>query len=532
MTNEALREEANVAAEQSRRDAEAARNLLRQEQERLAEETAAHGNVEEELCALRRELDEARAGREEARANLGVVAAACREAEAKSRELQEHRKVLAREVKSSRAEQRRLSAALACATTAATAAAATVAATSVASGNRDRSSSGVSWAGGDAPRTCKRREGGVEERSGEVLEEVGGEMPRAEEGRTCSSEPSTSGDDSETAKEKPSETGETPAFDRLQGSLQHASVDFSSDGLDPLARVCDGEAVTASPWLRPSSLDDPGASMKAKERAGGESGATSPEAGSPGLSTRTDGGEQHLTSLWNSLSLSSRNPVDPSAVEARPLVAEDTPNCTSVGVHDSGGGGSASSKTMESAECGGEEAVLAQSLRLGMGAGLCGQAGVSGSSAELASSSAAAVAAESSRLNQMMQSFSSGLRESRRARRTPLLGSLDCDGDSDDLETDDGGVTDGTDGDSRHDATRGRGDRGGWSTWSTVGGSSHGLVAKEQGGSVPTEAGSVDETCRRDADKVNVFGGASDDSAVLPASSDGDGAGNSNCCGR
>ncbi|CAM9148451.1 unnamed protein product [Scytosiphon promiscuus] len=122
------------------------------------------------------------------------------------------------------------------------------------------------------------------------------------------------------------------------------------------------------------------------------------------------------------------------------------------------------------------------------------------------STSLAAAFGESSslRFNQMVQSLSAGLRESRKARRTPLLGSLDDDDDDDggggggggelcaavvDADEDDGGVTDGTgtdgtgtdSGDSHHDSisitttkavtgmTR-RDSGGAWSAWSTVGG--------------------------------------------------------------
>lgn len=72
--------------------------LRDQERDRAAEEGALRSDLEAELQHLRVELEESRASRDEARANLGVVAAACRESDAKSRELQEHRRVLAREV--------------------------------------------------------------------------------------------------------------------------------------------------------------------------------------------------------------------------------------------------------------------------------------------------------------------------------------------------------------------------------------------------------------------------------------------------
>lgn len=72
--------------------------LRDEERDRAAREAALRSDLGEELERLRAELEESRAGRDEARANLGVVAAACREAEAKAKELQEHRRVLAREV--------------------------------------------------------------------------------------------------------------------------------------------------------------------------------------------------------------------------------------------------------------------------------------------------------------------------------------------------------------------------------------------------------------------------------------------------
>ena len=80
--------------------------------------------VEAELQAQRSGLEGSKAGREEGPANLEVVVAVCREAEATAWELQEYRRVLAHGVKkASRAKQQRLCAALACATRATTAAA-------------------------------------------------------------------------------------------------------------------------------------------------------------------------------------------------------------------------------------------------------------------------------------------------------------------------------------------------------------------------------------------------------------------------
>lgn len=99
MANEALREKEALADDRRRRDVAEALRLRDQERERAEGETSLRSDLEAELQCLREELADSRAGREEARVNLGVVAAACREAEAKSRELQEHRRVLAREVR-------------------------------------------------------------------------------------------------------------------------------------------------------------------------------------------------------------------------------------------------------------------------------------------------------------------------------------------------------------------------------------------------------------------------------------------------
>lgn len=100
IANEALREKEAQASERCRREVAGALRLRDQERDRAAEESALRSDLESELQRIRAELEESRAGRDEARANLGVVAAACREADAKSRELQEHRRVLAREVRS------------------------------------------------------------------------------------------------------------------------------------------------------------------------------------------------------------------------------------------------------------------------------------------------------------------------------------------------------------------------------------------------------------------------------------------------
>lgn len=99
MANAALRERQTVAAEQHRKGLAEALQLRDRERDRAAGEAALRSDLEAELRHLRAQLEESRAGWEEARTNLGVVAAACREADAKSRELQEHRRVLAREVR-------------------------------------------------------------------------------------------------------------------------------------------------------------------------------------------------------------------------------------------------------------------------------------------------------------------------------------------------------------------------------------------------------------------------------------------------
>lgn len=98
MENAALREREALAVERRNREVAEALELRDQERERADGEAALRSDLEAELQHLRGQLGESRAGWEEARTNLGVVAAACREADAKSRELQEHRRVLAREV--------------------------------------------------------------------------------------------------------------------------------------------------------------------------------------------------------------------------------------------------------------------------------------------------------------------------------------------------------------------------------------------------------------------------------------------------
>ncbi|CAN0175343.1 unnamed protein product, partial [Discosporangium mesarthrocarpum] len=90
---------------------EAEEALLEERQLRGAEATA-RATLEQRLASCVAELEGAQAKAREAQANLGVVAAACRECEARAQSLQEQRRVLVCEVKSARAERARLAAAL------------------------------------------------------------------------------------------------------------------------------------------------------------------------------------------------------------------------------------------------------------------------------------------------------------------------------------------------------------------------------------------------------------------------------------
>lgn len=534
IANETLRAEAAIADKQRRKDAAAALKLVDQEGQRANVEVAARETLEAEMRALRRELEENKAEKEEARTNLGIVAAACRETEAKSRELQEHRRVLAREVKSSRVEQRRLSAALACATTAATTAAATVAATtgSCLNGNRDRSSSAASWAAGDGT-TCvlDRREG--REAWADVLGQstpFTGEKRGLFPGETPRVEDTLSKIDQQKSSKLKQPT--TPDARLVHGvCMQHKDVvDSSSGEAEAPGGVCDGvgSAAAASTWLRPSPLGISGTSGDAEERTGGESGSTSPEAGSPRFCETSDNGDSVSTSKFHYSSSLSRELTGSGAFSLpAALTKEMSPRRGKLCGVDSGA--SDCQRPSETAEYSKSDGILTGSLHL-----LGSNASPVSPSAVVATITSSIVVEESSRFNQMVQSFSAGLRESRRARRTPLLGSLDDDSDAGgNLEEEEGGVTDGTDGDSRHDTTtttcREGGDRSSWSAWSAVGGGScHELQVKEGERGARSDVDIEDYSSNEGRIKLaalsgTVVGEVSGNDKALPVSDCGDG---------
>ncbi|CAN0452437.1 unnamed protein product, partial [Ectocarpus sp. 8 AP-2014] len=314
MANEALREKEALADGRRRRDVAEALQLRDQERERAEGEASLRSDLEAELQRLRGWLADSRAGTEEARVNLGVVAAACREAEAKSRELQEHRRVLAREVKASRAEQQRLSAALSCATTAAAAAAATAAAAkaeasaanaaaaaasaAASSGSRDRSSSAASSAAEDlGGEVAGRGEG--EEGTGCVGGENGHDFERPSGGEALTLPPPEGqlGEEKGAAQAAVEMAAETPdgggsvrsGGDGGSGRAAPGSPEATEETLSDSAMAQTAPVV----WVRPSSLDV--AAVNSRRQGGGEestggseSGATSPEEGSPVFPGTTD----------------------------------------------------------------------------------------------------------------------------------------------------------------------------------------------------------------------------------------------------
>lgn len=562
--NETLRESASAAAEDRRQHEAAALALRRKEDERGAGEAAAREEAEAELHVLRAELESSRASKEEARANLLAVAAACREAEAKARELQEHRRVLAREVKASRAEQRRLSASLACATRAATAAAATAAAATAAkaataanakahaaAGDCYRLPSSVGSVAGDEARKVEVGRGGGGEGRGEgaarravgggkgasesktndVGDEAGGERHHGEGKGDCLGSSSPGGEGGTEAVQK-NETereevfGPTPTHSGVKpGEIEASSSSSTVNGTSgPVSAGADEEGGFLSP-PSPQPLPPPAdlrASTRGSERGvGGENGATSPEAGSPGL--RKGGSDSDSCGSGGDCSRSGRrrdSELDPSpspssdtaATSPAGLVAsgssgEETPAWSNVGVGDNGGdvneeGGHGREMTGRADEIvaeGGTLSVDRRSLCIGANVGASVGTGAqerlksADPAPPAASPSEASLVGESSRfVNQMVQTFSAGLRESRRARRTPLLGSLDDGSDAGDAVEeeeeegeDNGDVTDGVDGDSRHFTAPGEeagkeGDEGdeededeerkcgAWSAWSTA----------------------------------------------------------------
>lgn len=435
ITNASLTEELDGATENRRRDAAVALNLLNQERQRVAEETAARKGLEDKMRDLLVELEETRAEREEARVNLGVVAAACREAEAKSREFQEHRRVLAREVKVLRSEQRRLSAALSCATTAASAAAATVAATNAASsGNRGRSSSVMSWTVGDVARETEARIPGL------VSSDNGVVAPLVNKNGASNEKPLSG--DADTAIRDPS-IGRKTDKSRCE-EFGHGVADMSLG------------TMAVQPWLRPSSLDASTLSSGgAEDLTNAGSGATSPEVGSPGLSLHNRQSSRCLVLHWPpspsplKTSRDASAPVSDRQTPAHEKTLEETgtPTTRSFCNKDNLGDGQ-QLRSMTKRDVVGSENM--QPADLGNVGSSRDNSGLNASRLSLSSSTHPG----ESRFNQMVQTISAGLRESRKARRTPLLGLLDSESVAGDAELDDGGVTDGTDGDSRHDASK------------------------------------------------------------------------------
>lgn len=459
------------------------------------------------------------------------------------------------QVKASRAEQKRLSAALSCATTAAAAAAATAAAaTKVANsanamattGDQEVLSPTAGCAAGDdgvsyqvAADQAQGREGGAEQGGGG--REGGGPVTSGVE--TSMEGPlSHEGQQGEGFGEEFVAQAETPGGGPTQSlAVQRSTSSSSENEAVPGAEVSEDDATTsvtavaasdtAPLWVRPSSLDVPGELMRqgeGEDSAGGtESGATSPETESPGVfpaevsesgSVRNGGDDERTRSGTHRLpsSPSSGSLADPlkqysSDFDARESNKKiDEPRGAEL--PDSAEGGEKEEGSSSSHD--GRSGAIIEPEN---GSGRCAAAAAETAKtpASPSASLAAAVGESSSlRFNHMVQSFSAGLRESRRARRTPLLGSLDDTDDDDDhpggfadLGDDDGGGTDGTgndEGDTRHDtdaaapaSTRTRSAT--WSTRSVVvvggrnSGSLHGRTNEQERRrevSAPASAGS------------------------------------------
>lgn len=455
ITNASLTEELDVAIENRRRDAAAALNLLNQERQRVAEETAARKALEDKMRDLLVELDETRAEREEARVNLGVVAAACREVGAKSRELQEHRRILAREVRALRLEQHRLSAALSCATTAASAAAATVAATNAASsGNRGRSSSAMSWTVGDVARETEARMPGL------VSSDNGVVAPLVNKNGASNEKPSSG--DADTAIRDPA--GPSMGRKAENSRCEEMGREVGDMSLGTMA---------VQPWFRLSSLDAPTSSSGgAGDLTNAGSGATSPEVGSPGLCLHNRQSSRCLASHWPpspSPLITSRDASAPVS-DNQTLEETGTPTTKSFGNEDNLGDVQ-QLQSMTKRDVVGSE--ITQPADLGNMESSRDSSGLNASRLSLSSSTHPG----ESRFNQMVQTISAGLRESRKARRTPLLGLLDSESVAGDAELDDGGVTDGTDGDSRHDASKAYERESAWTSGSSSRNGSSAMVA-------------------------------------------------------
>lgn len=406
--------------------------------------------------------------------------------------------MLAREVKASRAERRRLSAALACATTASATAAATVAVSrSTSSGSSgavvdsgDRFFLRNQWttAGDEKPcNTDGDSSVGVDDVNGEnaTLAEVdcADELMYGEKEDTGCGEANSEGREKQPRKDEG--TANLSDRQRRSGGAERerdsAVVESSSwsEG-KTLAGECDcvDGAVEAgvngifSPGPTSSrqraalfSLD--GESLRVSEGCGhlhrtrADTGATSPEAGSPSVCDRSGSGSIcRPISPWASISVTNEEPTpEPAGAGGH---GEHGVFCTD----DRADGCSDKSDTATETTCDGSNAQTSLSTPLqhgrdqgGAGTGFgCGGIVDNGTFLLPASPTKSVPASGNgdSRLINMVQSFSAGFRENRRVRRRPVLGALDDDSHgAKGEEDDDGGVTDGTDGDSRHGVTGG-----------------------------------------------------------------------------
>lgn len=368
------------------------------------------------MNTLCRELEESRAEREEARANLGVVAAACREMEVKARKLQEHRRVLAREVKALRAEKKRLSAALSCATAAASAAAAAAAATA----------EDPATAKGEPLRQQEPRDDGNQGEGGDGQSRSGNGAQAAENASRGVSQH----DDERAARTRAVGGGkgdgmnEPGVTEGEAGALARDDIgcvgcneegaDFTA-GADDVPRGC--ESTPRGPKI---SLDGQATSDCHHGGPPIQSGITSPEAYSPHLLNRSvsigstgssiDAGVDQLLRAWNHVP-----DMEPDRNDRTPSPETDLasfPDGNSTPTLDDGSGD--------------KSGIMSCALSNGSGPGLGVQA-----------------ALPESRFSVMVQSFSSGLRESKRSKRTPLLGSLDDDDNVEDEKCQVGGAEDG-----------------------------------------------------------------------------------------
>ncbi len=457
------------------------------------------------------------------------------------------------QVKASRAEQKRLSAALSCATkaastAAATAAAATAAATAATTAasetavKQDRLSTVASCAAGnggtkevvsvDAGGEREGGEGGGEGEGGGSGESCGGRSTRkavvtGNDGCSrvpspCTRQQGAESSEDETAEGNPTHSpGEGSAARRCTSSDEREETPVTvvcEDGAEPgVAAAAAASADPAPPSVLPSPLSPPGPSLQqgaGEGSAGGTRGAVSLGIEVPGTVGGGDDGERPALeqlspphSLNSSLVERGRASAvlagSPSARAGGSLVLASSKggegvDADSDGVRETGSRKNSGGEGKEGGNVDGSTPLHGDTTAAHAAEGSSHAAAATTDASAAAAAAAEAPAspsasltaafAESSslRFNQMVQSFSAGLRESRRARRTPLLGSLD-DGDDDasglgagaanDTGEDDGGVTDGTGtdgGDSRHDTTASctREGSDACSTQSTAGGSS------------------------------------------------------------